>query len=34
MAGDGASDLLIASDGRTAYVADEFKGVVVVRVAH
>lgn len=34
MAGDGASDLLIASDGRTAYVADEFKGVVVIPVAH
>lgn len=33
IAGDGASDLLIAPDGRTAYVADEFKGVVVIPVA-
>jgi DNA-binding beta-propeller fold protein YncE len=34
IAGDGASDFLIASDGRTAYVADEFKGIVVIPAAH
>jgi DNA-binding beta-propeller fold protein YncE len=32
IAGDGASDLLLAPDGRTAYVADQFKGVVVLPV--
>lgn len=34
MAGDGACDLLIAPDGRTAYVADQFKGIVVIPVAY
>lgn len=34
IAGDGASDLLLVPDGRTAYVADQFKGVVVIPVAY
>jgi DNA-binding beta-propeller fold protein YncE len=34
IAGEGASDLLIAPDGRTAYVADQFQGVVVIPVAY
>ena len=34
IAGDGASDLLLAPDGRTVYVADQFKGVVVIPVAY
>jgi DNA-binding beta-propeller fold protein YncE len=34
IAGEGASDLLIAPDGRTAYVADQFRGVVVIPVAY
>jgi len=33
IAGDGASDLRIAPDGRTVYVADEFKGIVVIPMA-
>jgi hypothetical protein len=32
IASEGDSDFLIASDGRTIYVADEYKGVVVIPV--
>ena len=31
--GEGASDFLIAPDGRTVYVANQFRGVTVIPVA-
>ena len=34
LAAPGDSDFLIAPDGRTVYVADQFRGVVVIPVAH
>jgi DNA-binding beta-propeller fold protein YncE len=34
IAGEGDSDFLIAPDGRTIYVADSFKGVVVIPVPY
>ena len=34
IAGDGASDLQLAPNGRTVYVADQFKGVVVIPAAY
>jgi len=34
IAGEGDSDFLIAPDGRTVYVADQYRGVVVIPVAY